>query len=397
MVFQKFSHSFARYRLEQNNLKIYHGNKRILTPVKKNTNAEEKWEYGPFVTQIVKGRPLTTTQERKIRIMRNYEEFVNKTNLMVSSRKPRVTKFSGQKVEYYTTLSSVFKRDVGEIPKKHFIEVDFKNNKARIIGPNSLGVWITYRNTPPANSGYYQRHGFFYQQDPEFNDLYSKMMNYPDVEVPEFIPIKEIVIGTCLDSGRLVALPEENFNPVIFICGKRRMGKTWLHYSLLDNYYHKLNKKCIDMIDIAHESETHCLEWKQQQFINQLKTIGETTRALPMVYLVPKTNTLKTVPLSEEVGFEITMPFKEWVLDYENILRGSKTWEFEKTATYFRNLLYDDFGKLKSDGLIKCKELKAMNDLVDEDIPKKLTGVKDKIKNVMKDIYTSKILELNLL
>ena len=395
MAHEKFAHSFARFRLEQNNLKIYHGDKQILTPINPSGHdSYTRWRYDDFTTEIIKGRPFTVG-EQKSRLLRNYEELIYKTGLMISSRRPTLLRFYGQKVEYYLSMLDTFKRDIGEIPRGHKVELDVQNNRVRLLGPNSLGNWFVYRKSPPAGQGVYGRKDFFYKRLPIFEELLKDSTNFEEVEVPERIPVKEIVVGTCLDSGRLVTIPEENFNPIIFICGKRRMGKTFLHYRFLGNFYHKWNKKCIDMIDIAHESETHSLEWKKPLFNNQLAMINEQTRALPLVYLTPKTNTLKTVPLEDEVGFQITMPFKEWILDYENILKGNTSWEFKLTAVYLRNRLYDDEGNIKKDGLINCSTLKEMNKLVTEGIPKKLTGVKDKIKNVMKDIYTAKILDIS--
>jgi len=149
-------------------------------------------------------------------------------------------------------------------------------------------------------------------------------------QIDEVIEIDEIVVGIDLDTGKIVTIPEETFNPKIFICGKTRQGKTMLHYSLMDNVYHKWQKKCIDLIDISHEAEEHCLEWSQDKFINEHKIIGQETRALPLVILTPSTTTTKHIPLDDEVGYKITLSFEDIIYDYENIFRGNKYIEFEK-------------------------------------------------------------------
>ena len=385
---QKYAHSFARYRLMQNNMKIYHNSTRILEPI----NFFDKWDYKPFHSEIIKGMPLLDELPDTV-LMRDYDEFVDKTNLMVSARRPTRLLFGGQKVEYYICMPSTFKRNVDEIPRGHYIEVDVANNKVRLIGPNSLGNWFTYKKSI-VGLGYYNRGEYFSEPDPAYEDLVKDSINYDGIEIQKKIPIEELIIGVDMYTGKIVCIPEENFNPIIGIFGIRRSGKSWTITRLLDNIYHKWKKKCIVMDDPMREMDTHCLEWKNKSFINQLSKIGETTRALPLVFLHPKTSTLKNIMCKEEVGYEIVMSFKEMIQDYENVLKGKENWEFNKTGVYFRNLLYDDYGRVRGDGLASCKDLKDIKELVEE-LPKKLTGVKDKIVNVMKDILNSKILDIS--
>ncbi len=407
MVRAKFAHSFARYRLEQSGLKIYHDGKQILTPVNANfRDTDERWNYGEFVTRIKKGIPFLPDSEKKAKVMRSYEEFIAKTGLMISARRPTIQRFSGQKVEYYLTNYNAFKRDINEIPRGHRVEVDLNRGMARLVGGNSLCKWFYYKKSNIGGKGYWGRKGFLYEKKESYEELLGQFTNFEQKQVEEFVPINEYVVGIDLDSGKIVTIPEENFNPVIFICGKRRMGKSLLHYSLMDNVYHKGRKKCVDMIDIAYESLEHSLEWKNTpKFIDGMyfDLIGQKTRASPMVYLHPSTSTLKNIFLSDEVGYKITMPFKKWILDYENILKGNKQWEFEKTAVYFRNLLYDDDGNIKERGLLNCLTLNQMIKFVISEVNKNAKewgfrnpeGVISKIINVLKDIYNAHILDIS--
>jgi len=102
MVREKFAHSFARHRLEQNNLKIFHGKKQILTPVNANfRDTDQRWNYGEFKTEITKGVSFSEDVEQKARIVRDYDELLYKTGLMISSRTPNPPKFLAQKAEYF--------------------------------------------------------------------------------------------------------------------------------------------------------------------------------------------------------------------------------------------------------------------------------------------------------
>jgi len=408
MVREKFLHSFARKRLEDNGLKFYQNGKRILTPVNSNFyDTDKRWEYGRFTSHLTKGILdssdfIKTDDVRKIR---SYEELVNKTGLMISSRGVTNQRFPGQRAEYYLCMADTFKRDLGEIPRGHNIEVNFPQRKARLIGSNSSTNWIVYKKNPPAGKGYYGRKGFFYEDEVSYEDT---MTDFLDLEVEtssEPTYIKEILVGMSSEDGRIVTMPEENFNPIIFICGKRRMGKTFLHYRLLGNFYHKWEKKCIDLIDIAHEAETHSTEWKQKLFINQLNMIGEETRPLPLVYLTPSTNTLKEVPLSDEVGFKITLPYEDVIFDYENVFRGNPKLDFDfvKTAVYFQNMLFDEEGNRKQDGLVKCSNPRQAKEYISNYLLenaeryniKNPEGVTSKIVNAWQYLYNSKMLDIS--
>jgi len=180
--------------------------------------------------------------------------------------------------------------------------------------------------------------------------------------------------------------------------------KTFLHYRLLGNFYHKWRKKCIDLIDIAGEAPNHCLEWKQKQFLDKLALIGEQTRALPIVYLTPSTNTLKVVPFDDEIGVRVSLPFDEIIFDYKNIFKGDESLEFVKTFTYFQNMLFDDDGNRREDGLAKCRDIKEMKQFVNDYVTRNAVvqniknpeGVVSKIINTLQYLYNQKILDVSI-
>jgi len=277
------------------------------------------------------------------------------------------------------------------MPNEHYIEIDMENDRVRLIGINSFPYWFIYKKT---SVGGYGREGLL-PSELSFEELMRDSTNFPDEDIPDKIPIDELIVGTCLDTGRLVTVPQQNFNPIWGIFGIRRSGKSWTLNRLLDLIYHKWNKKCIVMDDPMKEMDEHCLEWKNQTFIEQLAQIGESSRSLPLVFLHPKTNTLKNIMCKGVVGFEIVLSFKELMLDHENFLKGKESWEMVKSGVYMRNMVFDDFGKIREEGLISCKDIRDIKKLVGQEIPEKLSGVKDKIINVMQDILNSKILDIS--
>ena len=407
MARQKFAHSFARFRLEQGEYKIYHDGERILTPINSNfRDTDERWNYGDFITRFRKGFPFLPDSEKKAVVMRSYDEFSQKTGLMISSRRPTLQRFYGQKVEYYLTSYGISKRDIGEIPRWHRVEADLNRGRARLVGGNSLGNWFYYKRSNVGGKGYWGRKGFMHEKRQSYGDLLKHFINVEKKQIDEFVEINEIVVGVDIESHKLVTIPRESFNPKIFICGKTRQGKTTLHYRLMDNIYHKWKKRCVDIIDINGEAPEHCLEWKTapkfHSNLMNLELIGETTRSLPIVYLTPSTSTLGDIHLSDEVGFKITLPFEELIFDIENIFRGNKSLGFEATSIYFNAMLFDDNGNKMMDGLPKCENITQMGNFITnflEQNQKKFgikhpEGTTSRMINVLKYLLNLKVLNI---
>jgi len=401
---EKFQHSFARKRLADNHLKFFNNGKRILNPINSNfQDTDKRWAYGKMTSQIVKGVSFMSELKNKSRLMRSYEELVNKTGLMISSRTPTIRRFVNQRVEFFLCMEDGLKRDVGLIPDGYKVEVDFYNRRAILLGRGAFQKWITFQKRPSAGGGYWARETFRGYQ-PSTDELIDGMFNVEVKEnTDEPIDIPEIIVGRSLEDGRIVTMPEENFNPTIYIVGKKGQGKTLLHYRLLDNFYHKWRKKCIDLIDIAQEAPTHCLEWRQKFFLDQLSQIGETTRSLPLVYLSPSHNNLNTIPLEGEVGFKVSLPFEEIIFDYENIFSGIEKLEFGKTATYFNNLIYDEDGNKKED-IVQYTNIRDIKRFIKDAIAENVTnwdvenpkGATSKIINCLQYLFNQKILDKSI-
>ena len=301
----KFIHSFARYRLEQNGIKLHHKNKRILEPVSHQTiETYNLWQYPEFETYLIKGRPLLDKEDySENKVARSHEELTYETGLVVASRKPRVLRFKGQKTEYYLTRESPSIKPIVEIPRGHYVEFNEEEDAVMLIGPNSNPEWILYKQKKEGGLGRYGWKGETYEKQESYEELMADYLPEQIEKVEEKIYIKkDIAIGVGLDGyfkGKVVCIPEENFNPLIFVVGVRRSGKSLILTRLLDQIYHKWTKKCIVMDDPMREMDSHCLEWGQNQdlFINKLGLIGEKTRALPLVFLHPFTKSLKDLIL----------------------------------------------------------------------------------------------------
>jgi len=178
MAREKFQHSFARKRLEDNKLKFYSNGKRILTPINSNfRDTGKRWEYPEMVSQIIKGVSFMPELKNKSRLMRSYEELLEKTGLMISSRTPSIRRFPNQKVEFFLCMEDGLKRDVGVIPDGYKVEVDFYNRKVILLGRGSFQKWITFQKRPPAGLGYWARDTFS-GYEPTADELITKIHFY---------------------------------------------------------------------------------------------------------------------------------------------------------------------------------------------------------------------------
>ena len=158
------------------------------------------------------------------------------------------------------------------------------------------------------------------------------------------------------------------------------------------------------MNDTTLETDSYCQSWIPIKIFSNIKLLNEVSLPLPMVYLHPKTRTLKELIGAGETGYEIYLSYFEFIQNFNNILKGKEEWQFKNSGVYFRNLLYDSDGNIDKDSLAHCKtyqerERLVYDKLLNKEDPitgrqkKTPEGVLARILNVLKDIDNSKILD----
>ncbi len=401
----KCKHSYATQRLKENKFKIYANSRRILQyPFKEDGH----WDVPKVETRIQIGLPFLVGNIHKTRVITDYEDLM-RSGMMISKRSPRLQRFPGQKREYFITKLSQFNPNVpniGLIPDNHYIERNPRTNEFKLVGDNSDGVW--YNHHPRIHRDFQTRRSPFDQRGREgYFDAIKKYLPMQEEEITYSDIIPEIVLGITED-GKIVCIQEEKENPTIGIPGKKRHCKSIIKHKILDGTYHKWKKKCVELNDVMMETDSYCQTWKPIKIWSNLDLINEVSIPLPMVYLHPKTRTLKNMIAKDETGFEVYWDYCEFIQDLNNIMKGKEEWNLKGSAKYLRNLLFDSEGEFAKDGLYYCKSYKEQEAVVykklyeskeDDRIKKSQSKIPEAVAptilNLLKDVDNAKILDIS--
>lgn len=393
MVKYEGKHSYALKLLAKKGINLFINNKKI------NFNFSDIFEKPFFQTRLQIGRKT----DRPINIKQITYNDLLKLGFQITSKRASGKSFYGQKVEYYLIKSDILKHDMGYIPEGHRVDYDVSSGRIKLFGKNSSQGWIFFKVKQQRDINRKitidSLRNLRKQYDSKLLTGYGHLV---EEKSPELI-IPEIPLMIAEDNRRLVCLPEGRDNPIICISGERRKGKSFLKHRIADGIYNKWNKWYVILNDALRETGTYCLDWEgNNKFIKGweavgmkgLNYIGEPTIPLPIIYLHPKTNSLRNLIHSNEVGFEISLPFKEVISDIDNFFEGSEAKLQPKSAQRLRNLIFDDEGKIRLDGLLSKKNYIEMKKLVEQEIPEKQILLKDAINNFLRDLCNQKIFDI---
>ena len=179
------------------------------------------------------------------------------------------------------------------------------------------------------------------------------------------------------DDGKMVCLPERRDLPKIGIFGKNGTGKTFIEHMLLDCIYNKWKKRCFVANDsVSFQTKSWSLPWNFEQLRELsklynvqtlLKDIGHKTKPLPLFYLFPNTNDLNLVELENDASFKIALSYKD-ILSISNQSFFEDIEDLGKSGKYMYDLIYDNEGKPRSDGLLYAKTIQEIKEIVDEQV-----------------------------
>jgi len=393
MMRHQFKYSYATQRLMENGFKLYNQKRILKYPLK----VYPHWKLPVLETRIQKGKPLFSGNLEKFRILTVYDD-LHDYGIMISKRRPTSTRFYAQKVEYFLTKRSNLKPDVGDIPEGHYVQLDQATKSFRLVGKNSTKDWFVLH---PKRVGYYQERRSIFDTTgrTSSSNILKKYIPNTQVEKPEFTEtIPEIVLGIT-PNQKILCIQEEKENPTIGIVGKKRFGKSMTKHRIMDCIYNKWGKKCIELNDEMMETDSYCQTWQPIKIFSNLELINEVSYPLPMVYLHPNTRTLRDMIGGGQTGFKIYLDYMEFVQDFNNIMKGKDDIKFKGSNIYFENLIYDSNGDLDKEGLAYCKNPNDMDDTIDRKFSqskdKVPDGVPPRIKNVLRNIYNSKIWDIS--
>lgn len=401
-------HTFAQQVLLSSKINIYSNNQSILNSSK---DVTESWTT-PFNSNFILHRLISTHPTKALKVIDSYSDLL-RMGFQISRQRAHAKYFAFQSVEYFLVKASSGLPHMGTIPPNHRIEYHVVENWIRLVGRNSSGRKIYLKS----NKRTYNKKELDRE---DFEIAYKKYLleNLPFTyqEQEEVMQIPEIPI-IVTDDGRIVCLPKTKDNPTIGIFGKKGKGKTFILHRFADCLYHKWNQRVFIGNDgVSFQTRSWSLPWDRDRhgfFIKKLELIGEVSRPLPCVYLTPNTNDLRKIEFENEVGFRISMPFKDIMSDPNSFFEGTKD-EMMASEKYLKNMIFDDRGDIKADGLLYTKSLDDIHNLVNEktwevqtvmsgkssitqrrEIYKIPESSRAKIFNVLKELYLSKTFDIN--
>lgn len=409
-------HSYAQDVLRKSNISIYAGASQIL-----NSSSEVLHNFGQFKSQWTLHKHISI-DNKQTKTIERYDDLL-KMGFQISRRRVQGSYFRGQRVEYFLVKSDGRTPHMGVIPPEHKVEFNFVENWIRLIGRNSRARKIYIKQLTRGKYHKEMQIGDYadaYEQ--YFQDIYPYTLEQVEEEKIEIPEIPLIVTS----DGSLVCLPLTKDTPTIGIFGKRGGGKTLFLHGLGDRFYHKWNKRIFPCNDgISLQTRSWSLPWEGKEFVkvagktlyfvDWLKQIGEETRPLPITYLYPNTSDLKRMEFENEIGYKISLPFRDIMEDPNSLFAGTSE-QLGASEKYLKNLIYDNHGNIRPDGLLYVKNIEDIERLVNEKIwienEKERGGgqklidrmqvyaienekVRGKIFNLLKEVFKEKIFDIN--
>jgi len=371
-------HTFTRQWLRLNHTVLFNGNRQILYYFNK-----------PSMPSI----PTPTIMYDKLefddtarKFITNYEDLI-RNDLIIVATKPRKKFYRHQRTFYQLRkrhgASSEF--DFGKIPSEHIVEWNKKYNAYRIKGKNAgpMGVGKWHHTSPR----------MIERDSPNILTQASKVIDswYPfEVEREvEPTPIRELPIIRSDEENKIICFPLSQDEPSIAITGQKGGGKTFLMNSIMGRAFWYWNKKVIVLNDSLRQSDVLCQRWYSgSPFNKQLAMLGEQSIPLPAVYLTPEDFQSEKAYMEEmELGFKISLPFKELISNYSLFFKDS-CWDLGNTTKYLKK-----YGNEFS----KCKAINEIDDLIEELTEKKLIPDTSgpKMLAIFNEIFEKNILDIS--
>jgi len=211
---------------------------------------------------------------------------------------------------------------------------------------------------------------------------YPKLIEAKDrykVRVIKDIPV---LLG---DRGEIICIPNrEEIPSPIAVVGKKGTGKSLILQRITLESFWNLEI----LVAIMNDSLEECYDWNKKQdnaaWIMQLKLIGESPLALPIIYLYPNSEKLSLdEDITKNINYiKITIPFTEF-LDNINGYVG----DLGGSDVYLRNKIPD---------LKKCRNREEVYEVIrTKDISGKMSqGVQTKLITNFNNVFNEQILTI---
>jgi hypothetical protein len=181
-------------------------------------------------------------------------------------------------------------------------------------------------------------------------------------------------------TGKLLCIPKTMEVKHIGSVGMSGAGKSVIQNLLLTWDYWLCGRDCL----ILNDFQTETFEWsrkaKEQLFFH--KKINAQPCPSPIVYIFPSTETLKIQErLKLFPNLKMTLPLKDVIKNLEDYH------SLDKSKVYVTNLM---------EKLADCNSMMEIQEIIEEEIPKKHNMMKFKIINIFQSLFKSQILNVTV-
>lgn len=317
---RKYVQSFARQYLEDHKIQMYCGEEQILKPL-----GYPLYDIKLPNTRYYIGDQFIDVGELKK--IYKFEELRSMGFVIISEDITDSTRWEqGQKVIYLLRKFDETGKNLNNIPIDHYVEYDSYNKTIRLVGnragPNGFGYWVSLDNKDKAREGAGRKiniENYSKNVGKMMKDRMNKLMNIEEDPTPIYIREAAFMVT---DANEIVCFPNTPDMPSILITGQKGTGKSFCLHSLVDRFFWKpgFNYKIVIMNDSSRETGTWCFPNKDEAQRKILKRLNERPLPLPCVYLHPMVEEDYEKLYMEDVGFDITIPFKEVVSNHKDYL-----------------------------------------------------------------------------
>lgn len=383
-------HSYAAKIIRQKGFQILSKGKKILTQPY-NMHHDALITIIPKNTDFIKGFTGALPLEKITEIAELESRFKFRVLRYKGSDAFSYQKYGYKLVRHTHPGTNIMSR----MPQGHCVMFDPINRAIALFGKNTTitgqTAWIniderpeTMLKPPEANPRNFKSY---------LNSASKKLAKMVSFESKiNVFTIPESLLGV-VSEGLMICMPEpETKNmPFILVLGSKGTGKSMGMSSLTCGYYHKGDAMVININDINGETHTRCMEWDDNMFRKDLYRFGEPSVPMPAVYFYPSTKEKYEKVYSDEVSFDISLPYRNVLAD-QNLFKYNKEWQMAegKSGAKWKELIWKD-GKVRQDGLLSVKNMEDAERVLD-----KVTdgNMRRKMSTVLNSIWNSQILDV---
>jgi len=333
---RKYSQSFARQYLQDYGISVYRGEEQILKPL-----PYPLYNVKYLKTRYQVGKKLVE-DDKQIKIT-SAKELRDRGLAITSLSVPDDQRWEKQqRIIYSLQKISDVPNYLNNIPKDHHVIYWVSSRQARLHGPRAgpLGFGPVIQAKIPRDL----KKTSAIKKDASLEELkkrnpklaINKLINNMKglKEKAPYIDIPEAAFMIS-NENEIVCFPMDEVMPTVVVTGARGSGKSYTAHSIIDRLKWKkaYDYAMVAMNDSSGESHTWSFpndDLEQERLLNRL---GETPAPLPTVYFHPSDKYDYEKVYMEDVGFNITIPWKTIMSKYDEYLDlGDSGFYFEKVA-----------------------------------------------------------------